>query len=168
MCLKLDAIIGYMHYYASLYETSNIDHWELINEAWIRLQRHNITNPKFASSSIRWSMQCHITKINKQRNRVNAEAKKYSLSTRLADGLTLVDVIGINTEKNIERIDLLASLLRKAKVKRRNLLLIKRRFVDNMSFSEIAEIENITREAVSQRLKYTLKKIRERMFEKEK
>lgn len=158
MCLELKQIRGYLHHYAAKFQNNTLEHWELVNEAWIKV--HSLNNIEFASQGIKWAMIQYRDKMYRQRKRRNLDASITSIDADALDTLCRKDLIfdTLNCFKDIDNIDQLTVISRNLSLDER--LLIDQRYYQELKLKEIAYIHGVKKQAIAMRLAKIIEKMK--------
>ena len=79
MSLSFSQIEGYLKHFARLYQDSDFEYWELINESWLRV--HNLKNIKFVPQGIIWAIKSYKDKCYRSRRFRNEKARVFAMSS---------------------------------------------------------------------------------------
>ncbi len=141
--LYYEQIAAYLHYYANKYQKRGFEHWELVNEAWIRTR--NLRNMKFASSGIRWAMLHYMKeqwaeKQHKDKSIVSIEEESQF------QGIFIKDIVIDSQNHNlvVENLDLVEKLLRKDKLNVKEQILIDKLYFKDWPKNKIAKLIECT------------------------
>ena len=156
--MKYEEVIAYLHYYAKYFQSIEFEHWELVNAGWLIVRK--ITNPKYASASIRWAMMNYMRQQRNQRNRVNSKSKKCSLEIELSSDDIIAVKIDNKQQTDNENNEFLYDLLSKSRLKPEEKTLLIQYYFERLPAIKIAEIEGVTRVRIYQRLRKIIDKIR--------
>ena len=137
--LSYEQIAGYLHYYASKYQSNEFQHWELVNEAWIRNQ--DLRRMDFASSAIRWSM---LHYMKKQRS-VNHLGKKSTDGETQFPGIFIKDIVlAPKDDKKMENLDSLKGILAKVSLTYEEKDMVEKYYFKNWSQTKLAKSRHCT------------------------
>lgn len=161
MCLPLNEIEAYLHYYAGRFQNNRFEHNELVNQAWIAI--NDLTIPEFASAGIRWAMQSYMDRQYRQDHRGKIGSVIQSIEDEIIEGVFLKDnFVGPKNKRNrdFENRDYVRYLLRNGNLSLSDRLLLDQRFYQEMRVRDIAKVHNCTVTNIHYRLRRIAGKLR--------
>ncbi len=160
MCLPLSEIEGYLHYYAYRFENRRFEHWELINEAWLKI--HDLTEPKFSSAGIRWAIQHYIDEQYRQDYRGKPESKIQSIDTEVLEGLFFKDTLAAPENNTLENADFVDCLLHCSKLTLADKLFIDQRYFQNLKLKQLTQLYGCSFQNIYYKLNRIIDKLRKK------
>lgn len=161
MCLPLNEIEAYLHYYAGRFQNDRFEHDELVNEAWIKIHELNI--PQFASAGIRWAMQSYIKHEYMQDHRGKPKSVIQSIDEEIMQNLFLSGTISAPKDRRLqiaEDVEYAHSLLCNPNISLADRLLIDQRYIQGLWLSQIAKIHGCTKANISYKLRKIMDKLK--------
>jgi RNA polymerase sigma factor (sigma-70 family) len=162
--IPLDDYIGYLHYYASRYKNKRFEHWELINEAWIKV--HGLPHIEYMSQGIRWAMSIYKRIEYARDHHRNPDARVIDFSTATGgnekDAAIKAMLIAVfdRHEQQIEDKDTISYLVYKAaKLPMKDRILIDMHYCRHMSYRSIAALYGCSYEWIRQRMLRILERL---------
>lgn len=153
MCLPLEEIERYLHHYAGRFQCKRFEHWELVNEAWIRI--HGLTISQWASAGIRWAMQTYTNRQRMQDHRGKPSSRIRSIDEEIADGLFCKGLIEAPKDRRLqvdEDCEYAHHLLRSSRISLADKLLIDQRYFQGLKLRQIAKIHGCSYSNIGMRL----------------
>lgn len=149
--LEYEDIKGYLHYYAFRFQNNDFEHWELVNEAWIVV--HKLNKIEFASQGIRWAMLTYRAVQTQHRRYGSSTATVLPLETDAGLNMLVGDMLAkpnryVPSTDTIDNVDTISWLADNARLSLDARILLDQRFGRCMTFDEIAEGRNCTRENI--------------------
>ncbi len=157
MCIEYKEIERYLHYYAGRFQSKELEHDELVNEAWIGI--YSLKIPQFASQGIRWAMKSYRDKQLRLRHRRNTKMTISTIDGEITGNLlssALIDLFdcyrGIETKDSIDKIFKILNLADR--------LLVDQRYYQGLTLQAIAAIHGCTKSNISFKLNRILDKLK--------
>ncbi len=155
----------FLHYYAGRFQNSRFDHWELINEARLRICKYGLPHPKYASAGIRWAMISYMKQQRSQDHRRNVGAVILSLDLAVDERSMKSFVIQPETSTNNiddERKWLNLLIDGSGLLSLDDKQLINEHYFQGKSVSQMARERNVSPSAMSWRKRKILKILRDK------
>ncbi len=138
--------VALLHYYAGKFNNNRFDHWELVNETWMRIYRIKIEDSNLLSIAIRRAMMTYIHIQLRHDHWWSPETKVCSIETPVTGAKVLRDFIPVPGDKLYDDRDELYWLLNNTtSLTDKNRQLIEEHFLQEKSLPEIAKEWNCSR-----------------------